>query len=352
MKALEAALGDESEAGRLQPRRHPVPERPGGEPGGIGGMLRRDPAPGGKHCSHTSLCFGDPAEARRRPPRHRGVPEWSAHSYTNFGNLLIETGQPAKALSRISRRLAIQRKLASQRPEAPELASGVGLSLNNIAAIDLDAKRFGEARDRLARGNHLATKGRRRESRPPVLSRVAAFSTGLFVLGSPGPGRFRGRSSKPTVRSRSSAIPIRGSWCLNCAAGRYRQGAGTASESSRAARSRPARTARKGSVRNVRTPLGRKKYGQPRWLGNDLAAQHQYNAACAAWLAGWGRPKDDPPLDEAAKAKYRKQALEWLKAEHAVWSKLLESDAAKASRVVAEVLAHWERQHGSRRYPR
>ncbi len=58
------------------------------------------------------------------------------------------------------------------------------------------------------------------------------------------------------------------------------------------------------------------------------------------------------PLDEAAKAKYRKQALEWLKAEHAVWSKLLESDAAKASRVVAEVLAHWHREHGSRRYPR
>jgi hypothetical protein len=51
---------------------------------------------------------------------------------------------------------------------------------------------------------------------------------------------------------------------------------------------------------------------------------------------------DDPPPDDAARARLRKEALEWLKAEYAAWSKLLESDAAKSSPLVAKVLAHWQ----------
>src|SRR5262249_14464803 len=50
-------------------------------------------------------------------------------------------------------------------------------------------------------------------------------------------------------------------------------------------------------------------------LGDDRKTQPRYSAACAAALAGCGQSKDDPPPDEAARARLRKQALDWLKAE-------------------------------------
>ena len=51
---------------------------------------------------------------------------------------------------------------------------------------------------------------------------------------------------------------------------------------------------------------------------------------------------DDPPPDDAARAKLRKEALEWLKAEYSAWSNLLESDVPKSPALVAKTLAHWK----------
>src|SRR5207244_644501 len=44
-------------------------------------------------------------------------------------------------------------------------------------------------------------------------------------------------------------------------------------------------------------------------LADDLHAQHRYNAARAAAQAGAGRGEDAAKLDDAAKAKFRGQAL-------------------------------------------
>ena len=79
--------------------------------------------------------------------------------------------------------------------------------------------------------------------------------------------------------------------------------------------------------------------GPRRWqadpkLGDDRRAGHRYNAACAAALAGAGQGKDDPQPDDAAQAKLRGQALDWLKAERAAWAKLLDSGDAQARPVV------------------
>jgi WD40 repeat protein len=56
-------------------------------------------------------------------------------------------------------------------------------------------------------------------------------------------------------------------------------------------------------------------------LADDLTP-HRYNAARAAALAAAGHGMDEPPLDDAAKAKLRGQALDWLKAELTDWSKV------------------------------
>jgi tetratricopeptide (TPR) repeat protein len=48
-------------------------------------------------------------------------------------------------------------------------------------------------------------------------------------------------------------------------------------------------------------------------LGDHRQAQYRYKAARAAALAAAGKGEDEPPLDDPAKAKLRRQALDWLK---------------------------------------
>ena len=81
--------------------------------------------------------------------------------------------------------------------------------------------------------------------------------------------------------------------------------------------------------------------GQPK-LAEDLKSQNRYNAACAAALAGCGQGKDQPPLDEATKVHWRKQALDWLKADLAAWSKLLASGPPQARQLISDTLQHWK----------
>ena len=76
-------------------------------------------------------------------------------------------------------------------------------------------------------------------------------------------------------------------------------------------------------------------------LVEDRREQHLYNAACAAALANDGKSRDEPPLDESTKTKLRSQALEWLKAELAIWSKLLDANPQSAPNLV-RTLRHWQ----------
>jgi serine/threonine-protein kinase len=77
-------------------------------------------------------------------------------------------------------------------------------------------------------------------------------------------------------------------------------------------------------------------------LAEDMKIQHRYNAACAAALAGCGQGKDDPPLDEPAKARWRKQAIDWLEADLAAWSKIRESGPPQARQAISQTLQHWK----------
>jgi serine/threonine-protein kinase len=77
-------------------------------------------------------------------------------------------------------------------------------------------------------------------------------------------------------------------------------------------------------------------------LAEDRQTLHRYNAACAAALAGTGQGRDEQPPDEAAKAKLRSQALDWLKAELAAWTKLLESGQPQARADVEQNMTHWK----------
>ncbi len=80
---------------------------------------------------------------------------------------------------------------------------------------------------------------------------------------------------------------------------------------------------------------------QPK-LADDMQVQNRYNAACAAALAGSGQGKDDPPLDDAAKTRWRKQAIDWLKADLAAWSKTLDTGPPQARQAISQTLQHWK----------
>ncbi len=77
-------------------------------------------------------------------------------------------------------------------------------------------------------------------------------------------------------------------------------------------------------------------------LADDMQARNRYNAACAAALAGSGQGKDDPPLDEATKARWRKQATDSFKADLAAWSKVLEKAPPAARQAMSQMLQHWK----------
>ena len=47
----------------------------------------------------------------------------------------------------------------------------------------------------------------------------------------------------------------------------------------------------------------------------SLSAAHRYDAACAAALAGCGRGEDAKDVDDKERARWRQQALDWLRAD-------------------------------------
>src|SRR5262249_55221268 len=77
-------------------------------------------------------------------------------------------------------------------------------------------------------------------------------------------------------------------------------------------------------------------------LAADVRASHRYNAACAAALAGAGRGGDKPPLDEPTRARWRKQALDWLRADLDYWARQAETGKPEAGDLVSQELQHWK----------
>jgi hypothetical protein len=59
-------------------------------------------------------------------------------------------------------------------------------------------------------------------------------------------------------------------------------------------------------------------------------------------MAGCGKSKDDPTLDDHARAALRQQALDWLKTERTAWASLLESGSAQARAQVIQSLRQWQ----------
>jgi eukaryotic-like serine/threonine-protein kinase len=80
---------------------------------------------------------------------------------------------------------------------------------------------------------------------------------------------------------------------------------------------------------------------EPR-LASEPTNRLRFAAARCAALAGFERGKDQPSLDDAARAALRRQARDWLDADLAAASTIVATKRPKAMRAVHEMLQYWE----------
>jgi tetratricopeptide (TPR) repeat protein/serine/threonine protein kinase len=76
---------------------------------------------------------------------------------------------------------------------------------------------------------------------------------------------------------------------------------------------------------------------------DDLRAADRYFAACSAAMAGCGRGADAGKLTEEERTRWRKQALEWLKADLASYARLVENGTPKDRALAQQRLTSWQR---------
>lgn len=74
-----------------------------------------------------------------------------------------------------------------------------------------------------------------------------------------------------------------------------------------------------------------------------MKSSRRYNAACFASLAAAGAGEDAAGLDEGEKARLRKQVLDWLRADLALWAKKLDGGPSSDRAAVQQMMTYWRR---------
>jgi tetratricopeptide (TPR) repeat protein len=77
-------------------------------------------------------------------------------------------------------------------------------------------------------------------------------------------------------------------------------------------------------------------------LAEDMAAQYRHLAACSAALSAAGQGSGEPPLDEPARARWRQQALDCLRADLSFGKMLLQTSMPVVKEVVILRLRRWK----------
>jgi tetratricopeptide (TPR) repeat protein len=77
-------------------------------------------------------------------------------------------------------------------------------------------------------------------------------------------------------------------------------------------------------------------------LAGDLNVPHRYNAACWAALAGCGKGKDVASLTASDRLALRRRAFTWLRADLAVWQRILASARPEQTEQARRMLRLWQ----------
>jgi tetratricopeptide (TPR) repeat protein len=77
-------------------------------------------------------------------------------------------------------------------------------------------------------------------------------------------------------------------------------------------------------------------------LVKNPSTGHRYNAACAAALAGSGGDEEEAKLSEDERARWRKEARTWLRADLAAWKRMIDRDSSANRTLVRQTLMGWQ----------
>jgi serine/threonine-protein kinase len=260
-----------------------------------------------------------------------------ANGHNNLGGLLVTAGKSAEGEAECRKALAILRKLAEDHPESLEFAHTLGGTLHNLAEVDLGANRFQEAREKLREAivwqkKQLAAYPMNHDCREALASHLSYLSKAALGLGREDEAAEadRERAELDASDPRAAALDARLAALL--------EGARPIDNAERLALAQRAYVTQRYATA---TRLWAEALADDPKLAADRQAQNRYNAACAAALAGCGKGRNDPAPDDASKARLRRQALDWLNAELAAWSKIVETDPPQTRPVVASTLEHW-----------
>jgi eukaryotic-like serine/threonine-protein kinase len=262
-----------------------------------------------------------------------------ASCYHRIGILQSKSGGQSDALASYEQTRLIRVRLTHEHPESGEYACDLGGTLNNMALIDLDQKRFEEAKIKLVEAI---------ESQRKVLAKNPTHSTARqhlgnhlrnVILAAKGLGQedVVERAQHDLVELRDSDPQIIALDARMSAVLQKKDKPKDELERIRFA----IRAAQKG-LHSASAELYAEAFTNNPKLAEERKPLRRYNAACSAAISGSGRGKNAPPLDDAALTKLRGQALQWLEAEADLWTRSLETANAEERSAIAKTLAHWK----------
>jgi hypothetical protein len=225
-----------------------------------------------------------------------------------------------------------------EHPESPAFASALGGTLHNLATLDLVAKRFAAARDKLNAAIGWQKKALAAYPRHPEFRRFlanhltnllhAALGLGDSALAAEARrGLDELQASDPRVKDLDARLTA------------LRAGEAPRDNAERLALAQRAYDTQRHATA---ARLWAEAFDSDPELAENRRTQHRYSAACAAALGAAGQGRNDEPAPDAdAKTRLRQQALGWLKSELTAWEKLIEKGPDQARAFVAATLRHW-----------
>ena len=127
--------GDLPEAGRRQPRRHRLPQRPGGQPRAASASCCRDTGKPAEAEAEFRKALAIRQKLADDNPAVTDFRSRLADSHINLGILLSETGKPAEAEAEYRKALAIRQKLADDNPSVIDFRGGLSYDYLRVAAL-------------------------------------------------------------------------------------------------------------------------------------------------------------------------------------------------------------------------
>jgi eukaryotic-like serine/threonine-protein kinase len=262
-----------------------------------------------------------------------------AECFGKIGNLQRFMARPVEAYQSHERARAIQQRLVREHPESPNFVSAFGGTLNNMAQIDLDRRRFDEALAKLTQAIKWQRRALAANPNHPTYRQFMANHLINLIKADEGLGHAdEADQARRDLVELAASDPAKAA--LNARLATVIKGQETPKDDIE--RTQLAYCAYEKGLHASSARLYAEALANSPKLAQDRKTQHAYNAACAAALAGSGQSKDDPKPDEAARAKLRRQALDWLKGELSNWATVQADGPADMKAMVPQTLKHWK----------